>query len=142
MTRLPHLAVLAAALLASAPALPASAAEYGASRNYAYNTNDWHGPGYVGRVEARASYGGGGYLPHYVKEERARTAAIGNWKAKVANIYGERFAHWRTAEGKWVNCNGAAGTVSCTASAKPMRAWSRWGWSHWGGWRASAADRY
>jgi hypothetical protein len=89
----------------------------------------------IQRVEARGS-SGGGYMPYHVKEWRARRDAIDTWKSKVTYRYGQQFAHWRAAEGKQVNCDGAAGSVHCIVSARPQR-----GWGGWGGWGGYSANR-
>lgn len=90
----------------------------------------------IQRVEARGS-SGGGYMPYHVKEWRARSEAIDAWKAKVTYRYGQQFARWRAAENKQVNCDGAAGTVYCTVSARPQRGWG--GYGGWGGWGWNAS---
>lgn len=93
---------------------------------------DWDGPrrhgNHIRTIEARASYAGG-YMPHHVKEWRARRSAIEAWNEKVANIYGPAFAHWRMAENKQVSCDAGAGTVYCAVSARPVRGYARWGWN-------------
>ncbi len=95
---------------------------------YRPHNGSGHGQHNIQRIEARASYASD-YLPFHVKEWRARRSAIETWKSKVANRYGEQFAHWRQAEGKQVNCDAAAGSVYCTVSARPKRGWSQWGWN-------------
>ncbi|MGL4396994.1 MAG: hypothetical protein ACRCS9_10685 [Hyphomicrobium sp.] len=99
--------------------------------------HDGHGPwrpGYrLQRVEAVSSYASD-YLPHHVKRWRAERSAIEAWSMKVERLYGPEFAKWRSAEGQNVSCDGGAGSVYCTASARPVR-----GWSRWGSWRNRAA---
>jgi hypothetical protein len=145
-------AFAATMLIAGASAMPAAAADFddrgsysnkriyhpapkAAARGYdedvapRYNRHrhdDWRA-GYMRTVEARASYGGG-YVPYYVAEWRAKREAIELWKSKVSSLYGEQFAHWRAASNQQVNCDGGRGTVSCTVSATPARGWNRWGW--------------
>lgn len=97
-----------------------------------YERRRRHGDGWGGhhdirRVEARASYASD-YLPYHVREWRAKSSAIDAWKSKVANMYGERFARWRMASDKQVNCDAGAGSVYCTVSARPVRGKSRWSW--------------
>lgn len=82
---------------------------------------------YTQRVEARSSYRSD-YVPFDEREARARFSAIDAWKAKVSNIYGPRFAHWRNAVGKQVDCNSYRGAFTCTVSARPVPGWSRWSW--------------
>jgi hypothetical protein len=110
----------------------AATARYRGSRH-----GGWGGQHYIRRVEARASYASD-YLPGSVKEWRARRSAIDAWKSKVANIYGESYAHWRMATEKQVDCDGAAGSVYCTVSARPARGWS--GWGGYGRYRESRND--
>ncbi len=91
-----------------------------------------HGDGWGGhhdfrRVEARASYASD-YMPYHIREWRAKSSAIDAWKSKVSNLYGERFARWRMATDKQVNCDAGAGSVYCTVSARPARGVSRWSW--------------
>ena len=78
----------------------------------------WRGRRHVHRVEARASYASD-YLPGYVKEWRARRSAIEAWKSKVETEYGYRYANWRAATDKRVNCEGGMGSIYCTVSARP-----------------------
>jgi|CXWK01.1.fsa_nt_gi hypothetical protein len=90
--------------------------------------NGWGRPGrHIPRIEARSSYVSD-YGPREEREFRARRSAIEAWKFKVSNIYGPRFAHWRNAIGKSVECDGYRGKLSCTASARPVPGWSRWSW--------------
>lgn len=92
---------------------------------------EWDGPrghrGYIGTIEARASYSGD-YMPYHVTQWRARRSAIEAWKVKVENIYGPAFAHWRNAENQQVDCRPAGHSVYCIASARPVRGYARWGW--------------
>lgn len=90
-----------------------------------------------GRIEARASYASD-YLPYHVTEWRARRSAIDAWKAKVENIFGPRFAHWRIASDKRVDCDRLRGSVACTVSARPERGEGRWG--YWEGRRGYSAE--
>lgn len=148
------LALLAAAVLSATNAPSVLAADldsdYSGSRNQKqYRSNagtDSYGDDDLGRYDARDDRRHGGrqfarphrvsasasysndYLPYFVKERRAGWAAISAWNRKVENRFGNRFANWRSAEGKRINCEGAAGSVYCTASAVPARGWSRWGW--------------
>ncbi|MGQ0456727.1 MAG: hypothetical protein ACT4OU_06665 [Hyphomicrobium sp.] len=86
----------------------------------------WGDPYALPRIEARASQVGG-YLPRYEKEARARRNAIDAWRDKAEDRYGRRFAHWRAAADKWIDCQPIRGGVACTASARPVRGWG-WGW--------------
>lgn len=95
---------------------------------------DWreHRP-YRGIVEARGSYAGD-YLPYHVAEWHARRSAIEAWRMKVEHIFGPRFAHWREASGKTINCDRVGGsTAECSVSARPERSegggrWGSWNW--------------
>jgi len=102
-------------------------ADRGPGRRYGWG-NGWGRPGRgIARIEARSSYVSD-YGPREEREFRARRSAIEAWKFKVSNIYGPRFAHWRNAIGKSVECDGYRGKLSCTASARPVPGASRWSW--------------
>lgn len=106
------------------------------SRDYDYERHrgDWREPRPERSiVEARGSYSGG-YLPYHAAEWRARRSAIEAWKYKVERIFGSRFAHWRDASNKRINCDRAGrGVIECIASAQPERGeggrrWGSWNW--------------
>lgn len=87
----------------------------------------WGGYG-LPRVEARISYAGD-RLPPGALEAEARAQAIQAWRAKVSYRYGERFAHWRAARDKYIDCGRSRRTVTCVASARPRRGWGGWSWN-------------
>ncbi len=109
--------------------------EYRPQRRYGWGNGQGYGQGYgwnrpgrgLNRIEARSSYASD-YGPREEREFRARRSAIEAWKSKVSNMYGPRFAHWRNAIGKSVECDGYRGKISCTASARPVAGASRWSW--------------
>jgi hypothetical protein len=80
------------------------------------------------RVTGHGRFAGGSYLlPSYVVEWQARRLAIADWRRKVVNRYGHRYAYWWWARTKTVTCNGGLGVVRCEASAIPSadrRYWS------------------
>ncbi len=90
------------------------------------------GPGFgLPRVEARVSYGYDWRDPQ-VREAMARTQAIEAWRTKVSYRFGDRFAHWRVAQDKYVDCTRTRATLTCVASARPQSGWAgwrRWGWN-------------
>ncbi len=87
---------------------------------------EWRGQ-YTRTVEATSSYASD-YGPPQEREARARFSAIEAWKAKVATLYGPRFAHWRNALGKDSDCQRYRGKITCTVSARPVPGASRWSW--------------
>ena len=101
--------------------------DYDEDNGYAERRRGHWGGHHIHRIEARASYAGD-YAPYYVKEWRAKRSAIEAWKTKVANRFGQQFSNWRAATDKQVNCDGGAGTIYCTVSARLAQGWSRWGW--------------
>jgi hypothetical protein len=66
-------------------------------------------------------------------EWRARRLAIEHWRQKVIGRYGIEYAHWFSARGPQVQCDGRYGLVRCEASALPARrgvaGGPRWGWN-------------
>ena len=69
--------------------------------------------------------------PGSYNEWRARRLAIEHWRQKVIGRYGIEYAHWFSARGPQVQCDGRYRFVRCEASAHPARrgiaGGSRWG---------------
>jgi hypothetical protein len=89
---------------------------------------------YRGIVAARGSYAGE-YLPYHMTEWHARRSAIEAWRMKVDGMYGPRFAKWRDASNKSIDCERIGrSSVECTVSARPERGEGRNRWGSWN-WR-------
>jgi hypothetical protein len=58
-----------------------------------------------------------GNIPHGL----ARTRAVANWQAKVAQSCPGRSSNWLRAKAKSITCEGAAGATNCVARARPAR---------------------
>jgi hypothetical protein len=51
----------------------------------------------------------------------ARTRAIANWQARVAQKCPGRSTSWLRAKAKSIDCDGSAGSTNCVARARPAR---------------------
>lgn len=56
-----------------------------------------------------------------VAKVRAREKAIGVWREKVINRYGEGFKTWLKAHDRSVNCEAGSTRMSCTAEGFPCQ---------------------